>query len=161
MRVHISDMGGGTLVIITHDRMLLDHLVDQLLIFDGLGNVRHFYGTYSEFLQAERASPSIDAVNNPPAATGVVASPKRKTNKDRPNAETAQQHPFSHLATANIETRIIDLEQQLADIDRQLALSDVYRYAPRVRQLVSNRDELARTLKPLEHEWLRRTEQAK
>ncbi|MEM6460182.1 MAG: ABC-F family ATP-binding cassette domain-containing protein, partial [Planctomycetota bacterium] len=43
----------GTLILITHDRMLLDHLVDQLLVFDGDGGCTHFLGTYSEWLDQQ------------------------------------------------------------------------------------------------------------
>ncbi|MFG0249726.1 MAG: ABC-F family ATP-binding cassette domain-containing protein, partial [Phycisphaeraceae bacterium JB051] len=36
--------GGGTLILISHDRWLLDALVNQLLILDGKGGVKHFWG---------------------------------------------------------------------------------------------------------------------
>ncbi len=152
--------GGGTLVVITHDRMLLDNLVDQLLIFDGHGNVRHFYGTYSEFLEAQRASPRVGVAQSPKTQAPAVAKPTRKSGGNREGAGKPQQHRFSKLTTAKIEAKIIDLEQQLADVDRQLAVGDVCRDASRVRQLVSKREELAGTLEPLEQEWLRRSEAA-
>ena len=152
--------GGGTLVIITHDRMLLDNLVDQLLIFDGHGNVRHFYGTYSEFLEAEQASHRNGTAQRPKTTANTEARPKRKANKDRGRAGKPQQQRFSDMATGKIEAKIIELEQQLTDIDRQLADGEVYRDAARVRQLVSSRDAIAGTLEPLEQEWLRRSENA-
>ncbi len=39
----------GTLLLISHDRALIDATCDHLLVFDGQGNVEVFLGTYSEF----------------------------------------------------------------------------------------------------------------
>ena len=138
--------GGGTLIIITHDRMLLDHLVDQLLIFDGHGHVRHFYGTYSELLESERAS----------------AAPKRTTKPDRPPpkprrpTERRPKGGFGGLKTAQLEAKIIELEQQIANIDRQLADPAIYRDAAQVRELLAKRGEMTELLGPMEKEWLNR-----
>ena len=146
--------GGGTLILITHDRMLLENLVDQMLIFDGNGHVRHFHGTYSELLAAERAPQ--------PAATAAPPPPARKPVKKPPQAAQAPKNKqtskrrFSSLKTEQLEAKIIEIEQQRAQIDKQLADPDVYRDAPRLADLVSSRDELAATLKPMESEWVLR-----
>ncbi len=150
--------GGGTLVLITHDRMLLEDVVDQLIILDGQGHARHFLGTYSQYLEAERArldssptaTPSTakrskqEAANASPKTTGAKpAKGKRNTSLSKLNQET-------------LEKRIIKLEGQLADIDRELANPDLYRDGVKVKQLRAKRDQLAAQLAPLEDEWARR-----
>ena len=47
--------GGGTLILISHDRWLLDALVNQLLILDGHGGVKHFWGNYSQYIEAQNS----------------------------------------------------------------------------------------------------------
>jgi len=77
--------GGGTLILITHDRMLLEDLVDQLLILDGHGNVRHFTGTYSEFVAAEKAASA--------GVAGAAADAKRVANRKRRHTVVMPQPP--------------------------------------------------------------------
>ncbi len=44
-------LGGfpGTLVLVSHDRFLLDKLVDHLFVFEGDGKIRDFPGNYSQW----------------------------------------------------------------------------------------------------------------
>jgi ATP-binding cassette subfamily F protein uup len=39
----------GCLVLVSHDRYFMDHLVDQLFIFEGDGKIRLFNGNYSDY----------------------------------------------------------------------------------------------------------------
>ncbi len=48
---YLSDFAGCILVV-SHDRALLDRLTDQLFIFDGSGGIRGFVGSYAEYREA-------------------------------------------------------------------------------------------------------------
>jgi ATP-binding cassette subfamily F protein uup len=39
----------GCLLLVSHDRYFMDHLVDQLFVFEGDGNIRVFNGNYSDY----------------------------------------------------------------------------------------------------------------
>lgn len=39
----------GCLLLVSHDRYFMDHLVDQLFIFEGAGKIRLFNGNYSDY----------------------------------------------------------------------------------------------------------------
>lgn len=39
----------GTLIIVSHDRFFMDHLVDHLFVFEGNGVIKDFTGNYSEY----------------------------------------------------------------------------------------------------------------
>jgi ATP-binding cassette subfamily F protein uup len=39
----------GCLVLVSHDRYFMDHLVDQLFIFEGNGKIQPFNGNYSDY----------------------------------------------------------------------------------------------------------------
>jgi ABC transport system ATP-binding/permease protein len=43
---------GGCLLIVSHDRYFLDKLVDHLFIFEGDGQVKDFWGPYSEYKES-------------------------------------------------------------------------------------------------------------
>lgn len=39
----------GCFIVISHDRYFMDRVVDHLLIFDGKGNISHFWGSYTDY----------------------------------------------------------------------------------------------------------------
>lgn len=43
------DKFGGCLLLVSHDRYFMDHLVDQLFVFEGEGKIRLFNGNYSDY----------------------------------------------------------------------------------------------------------------
>ena len=43
------DKFNGCLILVSHDRYFMDHLVDQLFIFEGEGQIRPFNGNYSDY----------------------------------------------------------------------------------------------------------------
>ncbi len=167
LRTYVSSGGSGwgdnrthegTLIVITHDRMLLDHLVNQLIIFDGKGHVRHFLGTYSEYLAAlekEKHNATTPQPRNtstkPPAP--AAASPKRATAPKRPSGGAT-----SKLSQEKLEARIVEIEKQLAAIDEELAFPETYRDGDRVKALQAQRLQLQADLTPLEAEWASRAE---
>ncbi|MCC7408229.1 MAG: ATP-binding cassette domain-containing protein, partial [Phycisphaeraceae bacterium] len=168
----------GTLILITHDRMLLDDLTDELLVFDGDGNVRHFQGTYSDLLAESTSAPKspapasapANAGKNPPATTARPASapgsaggysptpPKPRSSAPTPKSKSAAKSPLSKLSDSSLESKILTLETQLAQADAQLADPATYRHPDRARRLQADREKIAAELQPLNTEWSRRAE---
>jgi len=151
----------GTLVLITHDRMLLEDLVDQLLVFDGHGNVRHYIGTYSEWLSEQQQQRDAEAARRE-AETKAAA---RKREKAAPQAAPNKKQPspggaVTKLSQTKLETELAEIEASLQDVDGQLADPQVYRDGDRVRDLQQLRKQLQAKLEPLEEEWLRRADAA-
>jgi ATP-binding cassette subfamily F protein 3 len=155
--------GGGTLILITHDRMLLEDLVDQLLILDGKGNARHFMGKYSEYVVAQRA-----AITAPPPAKPTR---KREEKSAKPQASpgssgkapgtaaASKGSALTKMSQESLEEKIVKVESQLAEVDKELANPDIYRDSDKVRKLQDRRTRLVAELLPLEEEWARRAEQ--
>ena len=140
----LSVKGGfdGTLLLVTHDRALLEATCTQLLVFDGTGGVEAYPGRYSQW--AERSA----ARSRPPR-------PPADREKAAPRARPQAPRPVS---LADLEARIEALEQSIATIDESLLDPDVYTDAQRCKLLQAQRGELAAELEPLEREWSRRAE---
>ncbi len=154
--------GGGTLVLITHDRWLLDHTVNQLLVLDGNGNVRHFLGTYSEYIAAQQAA---EAAANAAATKLLEKKPEPRKADERKSSSppkaskpSGKPSPLAKLNQQALEERIVATEKQLAQVDGELADPDIYRDGAKVRSLQDKRNRLARELTPLEEEWARRAQ---
>ncbi|MEX0775036.1 MAG: ABC-F family ATP-binding cassette domain-containing protein [Phycisphaeraceae bacterium] len=153
--------GGGTLLLITHDRWLLDNTVSQLLVLDGHGNARHFLGTYSEYLTMQReAAAKAAAQASGEARPAVKADAKPQAVKRAPvkTVKATGSAALAKLSQQALEERIVKLEKQQAGIDAQLADPQVYREGGKVRQLQDQRAKLTAELTPLEEEWARRAE---
>ena len=155
--------GGGTLLLITHDRMLLDNTVNQLLIFDGAGNVRHFHGTYSDYLAATNAERADASAGAAVAVNRTPRKPEKRQDKPKqaakPQAAGAKKPSgaFAQMSQSKLEQQITQIEKRLAVIDTELADQATYRDGDRVKKLQSERQKLATELAPLEEEWLRRS----
>jgi ATP-binding cassette, subfamily F, member 3 len=142
----LSSDGGyeGTLLLITHDRALLQATCEKLLVFEGEGRVRLFQGTYLEWREfaSRRPEPaSADAAPKP-----VRAPPVRE-----------QPRP-SKRAMEEAEAGMADLSQRIAAIDARMAGSQVFTDGDRCRDLQRERAALARELQRVEAEWLRMAE---
>lgn len=87
----------GCLLLVSHDRYFMDHLVDQLFIFEGDGKIRKFNGNYSDyrFEQDELEAMRLEAEKKPVAVAKPVEtdSSKKKgaTNKEKKEYEELQK----------------------------------------------------------------------
>jgi len=141
----VSSAGGyqGTLLLVTHDRALIDATCNELLVLDGAGGASQFHGGYSQWVERTEA----EARQRDEAAAG--AAPKRRRRKKA--APTSGREPLDRL-----ERRIERIEQSISEIDRSLLEPDVYTDGGRCRDLQVHRAELRDKLAPLETEWARR-----
>ena len=168
-----SGGGEGTLILITHDRMLLEHLVDQLIVFDGQGGVQHFLGTYSEYLESQSGKDVlVNAEEKTDATQGKkrqdAKAPKRqekakksadsasaggsKKNKNKGNKNKA----LSGMDTAKLEEKIEAIESKISNIESQLADPETYKDHAKFGALQEEHDKLKKELEPYETEWASR-----
>lgn len=69
------DNFSGCLLLVSHDRYFMDHLVDQLFVFEGDGKIRVFNGNYTDYRdwledqeEPQVTTSTIKAVDTPPPA---------------------------------------------------------------------------------------------
>jgi ATP-binding cassette subfamily F protein uup len=69
----------GTLLVVSHDRAFLDHVVTGLLVFEGAGRVREFVGGYSDWMRyrEQSAAPAPRVAPAPQAAALRPSKPRR------------------------------------------------------------------------------------
>ncbi|QQE10842.1 ATP-binding cassette domain-containing protein [Planctomycetota bacterium] len=160
----------GTMILISHDRMLLDNLVNQLLVLDGQGNVRHFLGNYSEYMEVITQEKKIQAERNEEAR--LIATRKeveiRKTEAEKAKkqaqtntADTSntkrQSTRFKHMNQQKLEAALLSTEERLTEIDALLANPDTYRDGDQVSKLTVEREKLQEEYEMIEDEWLSRS----
>jgi len=153
--------GGGTLILVTHDRMLLDSLVDQLIVLDGHGHIHHVQGSYSRYLamvQSQEINAQAVGVATPTKDRNKKTSDSSQKKKPKSNRGATSSKSQSKLSQRALEDAIVQVESQLAEVDSSLADPDIYRDGSKVKRLQDKRTTLAMELEPLEQEWARRAE---
>jgi ATP-binding cassette subfamily F protein 3 len=165
LEVALSEEEGyeGTLILISHDRALIDATCDHLMILDGSGNLEIFLGGYTDWHEKHTARQQ--------EASKAEAEEKRK-REDRERQQRAaeearkKQKPkggpsanaLERLRTDQIEERIQKIEARVRAIDASLADPDVWRDHAKATKLGDERRKLQEELEPLEFEWMRRSE---
>jgi ATP-binding cassette subfamily F protein uup len=86
----------GCLLLVSHDRYFMDHLVDQLFIFEGDGQIRQFNGNYTDYRDwVEEEEAKAESKTKVIAATPVKeekSSEKKKVSfKEKQEYETLEK----------------------------------------------------------------------
>ncbi|HEX6889595.1 MAG TPA: ABC-F family ATP-binding cassette domain-containing protein [Chryseolinea sp.] len=83
----------GCLLLVSHDRYFMDHLVDQLFVFEGDGNIRLFNGNYTDYRdwQLEQEVESEREPVKPAEVSKPVPTEKKKLSyKEKQEYEKLQ-----------------------------------------------------------------------
>jgi len=150
----------GTLLLISHDRALLDATCDKLIIFEGDGSVRVFEGTYHDLLWQEQQQQShSDRESKAEARRGKPRERQKGAGATRIERSAESNDGLQALSISKLEQRIEAIEQRRAQIDELLLDPAVYSDGQQCNALKAEREALGAELQPLEAEWARRAEQ--
>ena len=137
----------GTMVLVSHDRALLDQVCTRLLILHPDGQHELFDGTWSAWRSRQAT---------------VASASQRKTAKKERDANTSRKvlggpkNPHSHLSLDQLESKVMALEEQLAAADQALGEPEVWSDPEKLKSLQAERTSLEEELGPLSEEWERR-----
>jgi ATP-binding cassette subfamily F protein 3 len=160
----------GTLILISHDRALIDSTCDHLLILDGKGGAEVFVGNWSEWQtklnertrkQAQEAAAEKDRREKAEAQRQAAEARKQAEQKARsqpakgPGAKPGKGK-HARLSVEQIEARMGELQGQLASIDARMSDPQVWRDQDLGRQLRDERHDKQQLLDELEQEYLQR-----
>ena len=108
---HFLQSYKGCLIIVSHDRSFMDHIVDHLLVFEGNGMIRDYHSNYSLY-RLQKAQQQREA-----SQQQRQEKPKYERSKsDKPKATYKEKKEYEAL-TAEIDTLTSErqqLEQQLS-----------------------------------------------
>ncbi len=153
----------GTLILISHDRALIDAVCDHLIILDGHGGAEIMAGNYTEWRRKadQRAAQAARGVAEQKARAEDIER-QRRAAQERAKAvqrsRAAAGDKLAKLKTDQIENRIEELERRVGEIDALLADPDVWRDHAKAARLGDERRRIIEEKEPLEFEWSRRAE---
>ncbi|HEY2418895.1 MAG TPA: ATP-binding cassette domain-containing protein [Steroidobacteraceae bacterium] len=114
----------GTLLLVSHDRSFLDHVVTGLLVFEGDGVVSEFVGGYSDWMryrreQAQKSEQPLERTPSPSASASV-----RAAGRGRRLSYMAQRE------LSALPEQLQALEAEKERVESKLADGSLYRGAP-------------------------------
>jgi ATP-binding cassette subfamily F protein uup len=117
----------GTLLLVSHDRVFLDHVVTSTLVFEGGGRVQEYVGGYEDWLRQRRAQapvPRESAGRDKPGEAVRPAAPE-------PAAEAARaRRKLSYNEQRELEglpARIESLEAERRALEARIGSEGFYR----------------------------------
>lgn len=115
LEAYIDDFPGAVLTV-SHDRYFLDKVTDKLLVFEGQGKIREFFGTAEEYF--EEAQEEERAARRETTAQTKTAN-KSKHQSEQPKEKTALTY-LEEKEWTTIEDKIMELELQVETIDEEM-----------------------------------------
>jgi ATP-binding cassette subfamily F protein uup len=124
---------GGVLMMVSHDRYLLDKLTDQLFIIEDAGNVRIYNGNYSSYrldLEDEKQQNKKSAVVDTPAPAAAIKKNKLSfkeqkeldtLEKEIEQVENQIKDTTDQLNVTGIDNKkVIELSEKIAELNSKL-----------------------------------------
>ena len=131
---------GGTLLLVSHDREFLDHVVTSTFVLEGDGSVRHYPGGYADYQSQSAARREAEA-----RAAEEAKRAAAEAAGENPNP-VARAKKLSYKEQRELDAlpgRIAALEEELANAREALADGTLFRTDPSRAQALTARLPLA------------------
>lgn len=128
----------GILLLVSHDRYLLDRLTDQLFIFDGNGMVTVYNGNYAAY-KTERE----EQARRPAASTEQkpVDKPLKTENKRKLSYKEQREYETLDKEIPNLEQRISEQTQVLGQTNDHITIASAVSEIERLNQELEQKME--------------------
>lgn len=130
----------GTLLIVSHDRTFLDNVVTSTIVFEGNGIVKEYVGGYQDWLR-QRSELARPVVEKPAVKVQTSSVSKKLSYKE--------QRELNELPD-----RINQLENELAELQKQITSEDFYKQAhPVVSETLNKLKSIEEKLQQAYQRW--------
>ena len=139
----------GTVFLVSHDRMFLDNVITQSIVFEGQGRLKEYIGGYQDYIDAKSREDKIQTASAPKA----VAEPE----KAKPKANRTVKLSYKEQRELDaLPDEIAALETEQAEINTQLSDPEIFKDYEKAGALQSRAEGIEMLLlEKLERwEWL-------
>lgn len=105
----------GAVISVSHDRYFLDKTVEKLLIFDGHGKIRPFYGSITDYIEEEKEKKQGRSVQSSDSVTKVASQPEPIDVDKKVKLTFTEQKEWITIEEEmfNLENKIEMLKQEM------------------------------------------------
>ncbi|MEI2665617.1 ABC-F family ATP-binding cassette domain-containing protein [Rossellomorea sp. LJF3] len=132
----------GVVITVSHDRYFLDKTADQLLIFNGDGQIDFYYGEYTEYLEKSEALNK----KQPTDTTKEPVPVKEVKEKEKKRLSYMEKREWDE-----IEDKMAGIEAKIEEADAEL--QKVGSNFERAQQLMKESEQLNEELERLIERW--------
>jgi ATP-binding cassette subfamily F protein uup len=127
----------GTILLVSHDRAFVDHVVTSTLAFEGDGRVVESVGGYADWLRKRSDRPAAGAARGEPASQ----APQAPSRADTPAVRTSRRSYKEERELAGLPERIEALEREQGELAQAMSQATFHRSDPAAQ--VQARERLA------------------
>ncbi|MBE6822455.1 MAG: ABC-F type ribosomal protection protein [Ruminococcaceae bacterium] len=131
----------GTLLIVSHDRYLMNKLADKVFFLDENG-VTEYVGNYDNYLERSKAAAAQAVEKEPPKANDYKLRKEREAAIRKEKAELRR-----------MEAKIEEVEQQIAELEEQLAKPEIATDYEKAMEITEQLNELHQENDALFQKW--------
>jgi len=148
----------GTLLLVSHDRAFLDHVVTSTIVFEGGGRVQEYVGGYEDWLRQRQAGLKSRAtpVSAPPGSATPVSVVAQNFSSAVPTA-TLSKRKLSYKDQRELDalpSRIEALEAEQRTLNARIASPDFYKASRTdIEAALARVDPLAQELSDAYARW--------
>ena len=138
----------GTVFLVSHDRMFLDNVITQSIVFEGNGCLKEYVGGYEDYMDAKRREEKLQAANAP---KNVVFD---EVVKEKPKANRTVKLSYKEQRELDaLPDEIAALETEQADLNAQLSDPDIFKDYEKAGSLQSRAEEIEMLLLEKLERW--------
>jgi ATP-binding cassette subfamily F protein uup len=154
----------GTVLLVSHDRVFLDHVVTSTLAFDGSGLVTDYVGGWADYLRQVAAATSQPAARDPRPPAGGAVQTARRAEAASGAGNVALKRKLTYKERRERESlpaRIQALESEQQRLRHEAESVEFYRQAAeRIRQVLDRLEQIGPELESVLARWMELEERA-
>ena len=150
----------GTVILISHDRELLENVVTRSFVYQGNGRFIDVAGGYEDFERERQSSKTLKPVfqqsadNQTAAKLTADTSSKNKQQSNKSNAKTTKKLSFKEeKELESLPLKISDLEASLGKIHKAMNEPDFYSEKDAASKIIADADALQISLDQSYQRW--------
>ena len=127
----------GTVFLVSHDRMFLDNVITQSIVFEGNGCLKEYVGGYQDYVDAKAREDKLQAASS--AKNTVEDEPV----KEKPKANRTVKLSYKEQRELDaLPDEIAALETEQAALAEQLSNPEIFKDYEKVGRLQSRSEEI-------------------
>ena len=136
----------GTVFLVSHDRMFLDNVITQSIVFEGQGRLKEYIGGYQDYIDAKSREEKIQTTSAPK----TTAEPE----KAKPKANRTVKLSYKEQRELDaLPDEIAALETEQAEINVQLSDPEIFKDYEKAGALQNRAEEIETLLLEKLERW--------
>ncbi|HEZ1360726.1 TPA: ATP-binding cassette domain-containing protein [Neisseria meningitidis] len=137
----------GTVFLVSHDRMFLDNVITQSIVFEGNGRLKEYIGGYQDYIDAKSREAKIQTESAPKTADAEPVKEKPKANR------TVKLSYKEQRELDALPDEITALETEQAEINTQLSDPEIFKDYEKAGALQNHAEEIEMLLLEKLERW--------